>query len=76
MYALLAIALSLSPQQQTDDNLLATLRDKFSDRLSRMQSNNVCQAHFSSLCSYYAHSHANAFSHAMHLVLHDDHSLV
>jgi len=41
MYALLAIAVSLSPQQQTDDNLLSTLRDKFSDRLSRMQSNTV-----------------------------------
>lgn len=26
---------------QTDDNLLVTLRDKFADRMTRMQSNNV-----------------------------------
>jgi len=41
MYALLALSVSLSPQQQTDDNLLVTLRDKFADRMTRMQSNNV-----------------------------------
>jgi len=41
IYSLLALAVSLSPQQQTDDNLLATLRDKFGDRMSRMQSNQI-----------------------------------
>jgi len=52
MYALLAIAVSLSPQQQTDDNLLATLRDKFSDRLARMQSNNVDVSAYEELFSF------------------------
>jgi len=52
MYALLAMAVSLSPQQQTDDNLLATLRDKFSDRLARMQSNNVDVSAYEELFSF------------------------
>jgi len=38
MYALLAIAASLSPQP-LDENLVATLRDKYGDRMARMQSN-------------------------------------
>jgi len=41
MYALLAVAASLSPQQALDENLVSTLRDKYADRMSRMQSNNV-----------------------------------
>jgi len=41
MYALLAVAASLSPQQALDENLVSTLRDKYGDRMSRMQSNNV-----------------------------------
>merc|ERR1719198_2585404 len=41
MYALLAVAISLCPQQQVDENLVSTLREKFSDRMLRMQSNNV-----------------------------------
>ena len=40
MYALLAIAASLSPQP-LDENLITTLRDKYGDRMARMQSNNV-----------------------------------
>ena len=39
MYALLAVAASLSPQQALDENLVSTLRDKYGDRMSRMQSN-------------------------------------
>lgn len=41
MYALLAVAISLCPQQQVDENLISTLKEKFSDRMLRMQSNNV-----------------------------------
>jgi len=52
MYGLLAIAVSLSPQQQTDDNILSTLRDKFSDRLTRMQSNNVDVAAYEELFAF------------------------
>jgi len=52
MYALLAMAVSLSPQQQTDDNLLATLRDKFADRLSRMQSNSVDTSAYEELFAF------------------------
>ena len=37
MYALLAIAASLSPQP-LDENLITTLRDKYGDRMARMQS--------------------------------------
>ena len=39
-YALLAIAASLSPQP-LDENLINTLRDKYGDRMARMQSNKV-----------------------------------
>jgi len=52
IYALLALAISLSPQQQIDDNLLATLRDKFSERMSRMQSNNVDMSVYEELFSF------------------------
>ncbi|KAL1529970.1 hypothetical protein AB1Y20_000897 [Prymnesium parvum] len=52
MYALLAIAISLSPQLQADDNLLASLRDKYSERLSRMQSNNIDLAAFEELFAF------------------------
>merc|ERR1711974_454001 len=52
MCALLAIAVSLSPQQHTDDHLLATLRDKFSDRLSRMQSNSLDVSAYEELFSF------------------------
>lgn len=41
MYALLAVAASLSPQQSLDENLVSQLRDKYGDRMSRMQSNKV-----------------------------------
>jgi len=41
MYALLAITLSLSPQHTVDDNLQATLREKFGERMARMQANNM-----------------------------------
>lgn len=41
MYALLAVAASLCPQQSLDENLVHQLRDKYGDRMGRMQSNNV-----------------------------------
>jgi len=40
MHALLAIAASLSPQP-LDENLITSLRDKYGDRMARMQSNLV-----------------------------------
>jgi len=39
MYALLAIAISLCPQHQVDENISSTLRDKYGDRMLRMQAN-------------------------------------
>merc|ERR1740133_523059 len=41
MYALLAITLSMSPQHTVDDNLQSTLREKFGERMARMQANNM-----------------------------------
>jgi translation initiation factor 3 subunit L len=52
MFGLLAIAVSMSPQQQTDDNLLASLREKFADRMSRMQSNHVDLAAYEELFAF------------------------
>jgi len=52
MYALLAIASSLAPQHQTDDHLVHTLREKFADRMSRMQSNNVDLSAYEELFSF------------------------
>ena len=40
-YCLLAVAASLSPEQSLDENLVSQLRDKYADRMSRMQSNTV-----------------------------------
>jgi len=52
MYALLAVAASLSPQQALDENLVSTLRDKYADRMSRMQSNAVDLTVFEELFSF------------------------
>merc|ERR1719240_780049 len=52
MYALLTIALSLAPQHSGDENLLATLREKFGDRMTRMLSNNVDVVAFEELFSF------------------------
>jgi len=52
MYALLAVAASLSPQHALDENLVSTLRDKYADRMSRMQSNVVDLACFEDLFTF------------------------
>lgn len=52
MYALLTIALSLAPQHSGDENLLATLREKFGDRMTRMLSNNVDVVAYEELFSF------------------------
>ena len=52
MFGLLAIACSLSPQQALDENLAATLRDKYGDRMARMQSNAVDVAVFEELFAF------------------------
>jgi len=52
MYALLAIATSLCPQPHVDENLVSTLRDKFGDRMPRMQSNNVDMSAYEELFSF------------------------
>ena len=51
MYALLAVAASLSPQP-LDENLITTLRDKYGDRMSRMQSNNVDMSAYEELFAF------------------------
>lgn len=51
MYALLAICISLCPQT-IDDNLASTLKEKFGDRMQRMQSNNVDASAFEELFSF------------------------
>merc|ERR1712087_37525 len=51
MYALLAMCISLCPQQ-IDDNLASTLKEKFGDRMQRMQSNNVDVSAFEELFSF------------------------
>ena len=40
MYALLALGVALCPQLSLDEHLTQTLKEKFSDRISRMQTNN------------------------------------
>lgn len=52
MYALLAIAASLLPQLSIDENLIHTLRDKYGDRMLRMQSNNVDVGAYEELFSF------------------------
>jgi len=52
MYALLAVAVSLCPQQHIDENLASTLREKFGDRTLRMQSNNVDTSAYEELFSF------------------------
>jgi len=51
MYALLSMCISLCPQQ-IDDNLASTLKEKFGDRMQRMQSNNVDVSAFEELFSF------------------------
>ena len=52
MYALMAITLSLSPQQLVDENLLTTVKDKFGDRMTRMQANQMDMAAYEDLFSF------------------------
>jgi translation initiation factor 3 subunit L len=52
MYALLAIAASLSPGHALDENLVSSLRDKYGDRMSRMQSNHVDTSAYDELFSF------------------------
>merc|ERR1719198_1760336 len=52
MYALLAITLSLCPQHSVDENLLSTLREKFGERMGRMQANNMDIGAYEDLFSF------------------------
>jgi len=52
MYALLAITLSMSPQHTVDENLQSTLREKFGERMARMQANNMDMGAYEDLFSF------------------------
>jgi len=52
MYCLLAVAASLSPEQSLDENLVSQLRDKYADRMSRMQSNTVDMGAYEELFAF------------------------
>jgi len=52
MYALLAITLSLCPQHLIDENLLTTVREKFGERMARMQANKMDMAAYEDLFSF------------------------
>ena len=51
-YALLAITLSLCPQHLIDENLLTTVREKFGERMARMQANKMDMAAYEDLFSF------------------------
>jgi len=52
MYALLAVAASLAPQQALDENLVSTLRDKYGDRMARMQAHAVDMGAYEELFAF------------------------
>jgi len=52
MFALLAITLSMSPQHTLDDNLQSTLKEKFGERMARMQANNMDMGAYEDLFSF------------------------
>jgi translation initiation factor 3 subunit L len=52
MYALLAITLSMSPQHTVDENLQSTLKEKFGERMARMQANNMDMGAYEDLFSF------------------------